>query len=359
MAFKFFGFGDSKKKKKYPTVIEELCHHFSFKDLRDSTNGFDVRLKIGRGCSSKVYKGCLNPKHNYNGDEETDYTIALKVLARNSHQGSVQFKKGIEMLCQLRHPNVISLIGFCYQEKEMIGVYEYMPNGTLSDYMRDKNREPLSWNKRLEICIGVARGLHYLHAGAKRCIVHRDIKPSNILLDRNMVPKISDFGLSLQGALSTSKPKRIQVDHVAGTLGYLAPEQFLDKVVTDKTDVFSFGMVLIHVVTNTDLHHVLREIQDNHITLEVRIDPILKGKIASESWQVFTNVIQSCLEYEADERPTMGEVEVLLEHALSLQQQADITNINNAAHYTLLSTTHLSDLLKSSDIINKDYLAYI
>ncbi|MED6132838.1 hypothetical protein PIB30_022622 [Stylosanthes scabra] len=169
-----------------------------------------------------------------------------------------------------------------------------------------------------------------------------------------MVPKITDFGLSLQGALSTSKPKRIQVDQVVGTFGYLAPEHHLHAVVTDKTDVYSFGMVLIHVVTNADRVHLLMEDQEDPITttLEERIDPILKGKIAPQSWQVITNVIQSCLEYEADERPTMGEVEVLLEHALALHKQADITNINNAAHYTLLSTTHLSDLFRLSRFMN-------
>ncbi|MED6208696.1 hypothetical protein PIB30_047681 [Stylosanthes scabra] len=178
--------------------------------------------------------------------------IALKVMTRDSIQASLEFKKEIEMLCQLHHPNLISLIGFCNQEKEKIGVYEYMANGSLSDYLSNRNNKPLSWNKRLEICIGVASALHYLHSGAKRSIFHRDINP-------------------------------------------------------------------------------------NH-TLEETMDPTLKGKVAAESWQVFSNVIQSCLEYEAEERPTMGEVEVLLEHALSLQQQAHI--INNATHcYTLSSTT--------------------
>ncbi|MED6132840.1 hypothetical protein PIB30_022624 [Stylosanthes scabra] len=229
--------------------------------------------------------------------------IALKVMTRDSIQASLEFKKEIEMLCQLHHPNLISLIGFCNQEKEKIGVYEYMANGTLSDYLSDRNKEPLSWNKRLDICIGIASALHYLHSGAKRSIFHRDVNPSNILLDKNMKAKLANFTISLQGALSTLKPKEIKVDKIVGTSALMAPEYAMHE----------------------------------H-TLEETMDPTLKGKVAAESWKVFSNVIQSCLEYEADERPTMGEVEVLLEHALSLQQQADVTN--NAAHcYTLSSTT--------------------
>ncbi|KAL1322856.1 hypothetical protein HN51_067873 [Arachis hypogaea] len=310
-------FGDSKKEKKYPTVIEELCHHFSFEALRKSTNDFDEKLKIGEGGFGKVYKGCL--KHN-NGDV-TDYSIALKVnKCQNSIQTPREFKTEIEMLCQLRHPNIISLMGFCYQQENMIVVYEYMANGSLHDYLSNKNKEPLSWKKRLEICIGVARALHYLHAGAKRCIVHCDIKPQNILLDRNMVPKLSDFGFSLQGSLS------------------------------DKCDVYSFGMVLLHLVGHNVLHYL---IQHEEHALEETMDPILNGKVAPDCWQVFASVIQSCLDYEADERPTMGEVEILLEHALSLQQQADdITNINAAAPFTLLSTTHFSDIFRFSGSIN-------
>ncbi|MED6187161.1 hypothetical protein PIB30_073843, partial [Stylosanthes scabra] len=319
-------------KKKYPTVIEELCHHFSFDDLRNSTNNFDKKLLVGKGPLCTVYKGCI--KHN--NASAADNMIALKVMTRDSIQASLEFKKEIEMLCQLHHPNLISLIGFCHHQKEKIGVYEYMANGSLSDYLSSRNNEPLSWNKRLDICIGVASALHYLHSGAKRSIFHRDVNPSNILLDKNMKAKLSNFNISLQGALSTLKPKEIKVDKIVGTSALMAPEYAMHGIVTDKCDVYSFGMVLLHVVGHNNVFHYL--IQHEEHTLEETMDPILKGKVAAESWQVFSNVMQSCLEYEADERPTMGEVEVLLEHALSLQQQADIAN--NAAHcYTLSSTT--------------------
>ncbi|XP_057756565.1 putative receptor-like protein kinase At5g39000 [Arachis stenosperma] len=345
MVLKCLCFGDSKKEKNYPTVIEELCHRFSFEDLRKSTNNFDDKLVIGwSSFGNKVYKGCL--KHN---DAATDHTITLKVMVPHySIQGSLQFKKEIELLCQLRHPNIISLTSFCDQEKEKIVVYEYMANESLGDYLRNRNRnnQPLSWKKRLDICIGVAHALHYLHSGAKRAIIHRDINPSNILLDKNMMPKLTNFGISLQGGFSTLKPKKIKVDKIVGTSALMAPEYAIHGIVTDKFDVFSFGMVLLDVVG-----HKYNERQ----TLEETMDPILKGKIAPECWQVFTSVIQRCLQHEADERPTMGEVEILLENALSLQEQADITN-TNAAHYTLLSTTSLSDIF--SRCISNDHLTF-
>ncbi|XP_052116836.1 receptor-like protein kinase FERONIA [Arachis duranensis] len=315
MVLKCLRFGDSKKEKNYPTVIEELCHQFSFEDLRKSTNNFDDKLVIGWLPFGMVYKGWL--KHN---DAATDHTITLKVtVPQYPIQGSLEFKKEIEVLCQLRHPNIISIIGFCNQEKEKIVVYEYMANGSLGDYLRDRNRnnQPLSWKKRLDICIGVARALHYLHSGAKRAIIHRDINPSNILLDKNMMPKLTNFGISLQGGLSTLKPMQIKVDKIVGTSALMAPEYAIHSIVTYKCDVYSFGLVLLHKVGHNVLNYL---IQYEEHKLEETMEPILKGRIAPECWQVFTSVIQSCLEYEADERPTMGEVEVLLEHALSLQQ---------------------------------------
>ena len=216
MLLKYLGFSGSKNtsssKKHYPMIIEELCRQFSLDDLKRSTNNFNEKLIVGKGGFSTVYKGCLKHKG------ATDYTIALKLKDWNFDQGFLEFIKEIELLCQLRHPNLASLIGFCNHEKKKIIVYEYMCNGSLHDHLYSRDMEPLSWQKRLEICIGVARGLHYLHTGAKRSIFHCDVKPSNILLDDNMVPKLSNLRLSLLGPLSTSKPKPkpIVIDNVVG-----------------------------------------------------------------------------------------------------------------------------------------------
>ncbi|XP_020233043.1 receptor-like protein kinase ANXUR2 [Cajanus cajan] len=313
----------SSSHRQYPTVIQELCHQFSLADLRKFTNNFDCRQKIG----SRVYKGSLE----HNG--VTDCPIALKRIGK-SHQEMFEFKNEIELLCQLHHPNFVSLIGFCDDEKEKFLVYEYMSNGSLHRHLHCGK---LSWKTRLKICIGAARGLHYLHAGAKRTIIHRDIRTKNILLDDNMHPKLADFGLCLKGARFMSKPKSIQVDRIIGTCGYMAMEYAMHGIVTDKCDVFSFGVVLLEVVCGGKYVNTEAETEFLGQPLEEKIDPNIKGNIAPECWQVFLDITQRCMNPVPDERPAMGEVEVELEHALSLQEQADITNTNN--EYNLLSKT--------------------
>ncbi|RDX74934.1 Receptor-like protein kinase ANXUR2, partial [Mucuna pruriens] len=328
---KEIGLTSSESQRQYLTVIEELCPPFSLADLRKSTNDFALSKKIVKGGSSTVYKGCLQQ------NDASDCTVAVKRYDEGYREGGEEFKNEIELLCQLRHPNIVSLIGFCNDKNEKIIVFEYMSNGSLYQHLQ---RGHLSWKKRLDICIGVARGLHYLHAGAKRTIIHRDIKPSNILLDDNMHPKLSDFGVSVQGARFMSKPKPIQVD-VAGTLGYVAREHLVDGTISDKTDVFSFGVVLLELVWEKPFYNLLRsktgtEFLDKPV--EEYIDPNIKGKIAPECWEIYIDIIIRCVKDEPDERPTMGEVEVELEHALCLQEQADITNTNT--HYILLSKTN-------------------
>nr|KYP37155.1 Receptor-like protein kinase ANXUR2 [Cajanus cajan] len=212
-----------------------------------------------------------------------------------------------------------------------------MPNGSLHGHLQGGK---LSWKKRLEICIGAARGLHYLHAGAKRTIIHRHIKPSYILLDHNMNPKLVGFGLSIQGARFMSKPKPIKINtpgYIRGNWEYLAKELLMDRTASDRCDVYSFGMILLEVVWAKTILDM--ESRGNFLKkpVEEYIDPNIEGKIAPECWQVFVDIIAGCLKNEPDERPAMGEVQMQLEHALSLQKQADITNTN--AHYILLSKT--------------------
>ncbi|XP_072090037.1 LOW QUALITY PROTEIN: probable serine/threonine-protein kinase PBL11 [Arachis hypogaea] len=364
----------SSSKREYKTVIEELCHQFCMEDIRKATNNLDKKLLLVEATNNFwLYKGCVE----YNGT--SDYTIAIKrgnpTKKKNEEDSTRSYMvKEIEVLCQLRHPNIISLIGFCDNENEIIAVYEYMANGSLDDYLTNRNNQPLSWKKRLEICIGVARALHYLHSGVKRVIIHRLINSSYILgvLDNNMMPKLAYFGHSLQGPLSTSKPKPI-IDVLQGTIGYVSPEIFSCGIYTDKCDVYSFGNVLLDVIFGrkdkdllvkkvnmfASLHfgkstiefreHLplrgfwlwVRELLCNRIPMEELVDSDLNGKISPECWDAVTSIAQRCIEYEADERPTMGEVELLLERAFSLQQQADDITNTNAAHYTLSSTTYI------------------
>nr|WIL59907.1 nodulation protein [Melilotus officinalis] len=330
----------SPSKQQYPTVIEELCHQFSLNELRKSTNNFDEDRKIRESPFSIRYKGYL--KHS----GETEYPITVKRMRNLSDEW--KFKKEIELHCKLHHPNLTSFIGFCDHKDEKILVYEYMLNGSLYDQLRSRDMESLSWKKRLEICIGAAKGLHYLHTGTKRTVFHCDIKPQTILLDENMVPKLSHLGFSLQGNLSKSNPKPIKVDILIGTLFYMAPEYVRTNTFTDKCDVYSFGMVLLEVVCTNYKHTVFDKmniLNNTNIFLERSIeaanflerfaayeilDPILMRLIAPRCLAVFMDVMKKCLNIEPNERPAMGEVEVELEHALAVQEELDDGKSNGA-----------------------------
>ncbi|XP_047167526.1 receptor-like protein kinase FERONIA [Vigna umbellata] len=323
-------FGESSSSgRQYPTVIEELCRHFSLADIQKSTNNFDNNRLIARGGWVKVYKGCLQ---HIDG---SDYAVAVRRFKGN-YEGveSEIFKREVELLFQLHHPNCVSIVGFCNHKKEKTIVQEYMSNGSLDRYLGDEVREALPWKKRIEICIGAARGIHYLHAGLKRTIIHRNISPLIILLDENMHPKLSGFGLSLMGAHFKEQSKPIQSE-IIGRPSHLPLEYVRDGTVTHKCDVYAFGVVLLQVVRGTKKFPMSQELMGKSI--EENIDLKIKGKIAPECWQVFIDIALKCIEDEPDERPEMGEVEVELELALLLQEQADVTNINS--YYTLSSKT--------------------
>ncbi|OMP06670.1 hypothetical protein COLO4_07985 [Corchorus olitorius] len=253
-----FGVSDEKKlnKSKFPrsrvkeanesSLLEQLCRRFSLNEILAATFNFDSNLVIGRDGSGTVYKGFM---------DDGNLVVAVKRLSSfllSRKEVVEEFRNDVQLLCQLRHQHLVSLIGFCDEEDETILVYNYMTNGSLYDHLHGNNGyDPLSWKQRLEICIGAAWGLHYLHSGAKRAIIHRDIKTKNILLDDQLDSKLSDFGLSKIGPLSMSNaPIKIQlprshsstITSFGGRVGYWDPELFLNAtLVTDKSDVYSLA----------------------------------------------------------------------------------------------------------------------
>jgi serine/threonine protein kinase len=310
-------------KNQTSVALEGLCRRFTLAEIRTATNNFDRNLIIGRGGCGNVFKGHI--------DDELK-PVAIKIFEPTSKQGFHEFRTEIEMLSKLRHPHLVPLIGYCNDEPHMIIVYDFMANRTLRDHLYNTDNPPLSWKQRLEICIGAARGLLYLHEGAEHPIIHRDVNTSNILLDENWVTKVSDFGLSRRGPTSLSK-SHVTTD-VKGTFGYIDPEYFWTSHLTLKSDVFGFGVVLFEVLcarpaVDTGLDDEQQSLalwaqqcfEDR--TLDRIIDPRLIGKIAPESLKVYAKIAYKCLYDFRDRRPKMAKVLRALELAMELQEIAD------------------------------------
>ncbi|XP_057448066.1 receptor-like protein kinase FERONIA [Lotus japonicus] len=312
------------------TVTSCSCYQFTLAEISTVTNNFSDALVIGEGGFGKVYKGTMP-----NG--VTD--LAIKRSKPSSRQGFKEFQNEINFF-SFSHMNLVALLGYCQEGNELILVYEYMAHGSLCEHLyKKKQNQSLNWMQRLKICVGAARGLHYLHTGTEEPVIHRDIKSANILLDQNWVPKIADFGLS---RIVPSIYHTHVSTEVKGTFGYLDPEYYKRKKLTQKSDVYSFGVVMFEVLCGRPaVNAEAVEEEDEKVglaewalhcyqsgTVDRLVDKDLEGKIRSEWLMEFVDIGIKCLSNKGAERPTMGEVLGNLEKILSWQESLEEQEIN-------------------------------
>ncbi|CAI0627975.1 unnamed protein product [Linum tenue] len=282
---------------------------FSASDIEKATDNFDDSRILGEGGFGRVYSGVL----------EDGTEVAVKVLKRDDQQSGREFLAEVEMLSRLHHRNLVKLIGICTEEHARCLVYELVPNGSVESHLHgdDKESTPMDWDVRIKIALGAARGLAYLHEDSSPRVIHRDFKASNILLESDFTPKVSDFGLA-RSALD-EETSHIST-RVMGTFGYVAPEYAMTGHLLVKSDVYSYGVVLLELLSGrkpVDMSQPLgqenlvawaRPLLTSREGLEMIIDPSLGLDVPFDSVAKVAAIASMCVQPEVSHRPFMGEV---------------------------------------------------
>lgn len=292
--------------RKFQDGPSSMFQKFSYKEIKKATDSFNTI--IGRGGFGTVYKA----------EFSDDLVVAVKRMNKVSEQADDEFCREIELLARLHHRHLVALRGFCIEKHERFLMYEYMANGSVKDHLHSPGRTPLSWRTRMQIAIDVANALEYLHFYCNPPLCHRDIKSSNILLDENFVAKVADFGLAHASKDGSVCFEPVNTD-IRGTPGYMDPEYVVTQELTEKSDVYSYGVLLLEIVTGR------RAIQDNknlvewsqiHMASESRlpelVDPSIRDSFELDQLQTVVSIVRWCTQREGQARPSIKQVLRLL-----------------------------------------------
>ncbi|KAL5713810.1 putative serine/threonine-protein kinase pbl21 [Ranunculus cassubicifolius] len=319
-------FAENGKKKTMNS--KRSAKSFTFRELATATRNF--KDAIGEGGFGRVYKGRL----------ETGQVVAVKQLDQNGIQGNQEFIVEVLMLSLLHHSNLVNLIGYCTDGDQRLLIYEYMTMGSLEGHLFDvpPDKRPLEWDTRIKIAVGAARGLEYLHCKADPPVIYRDLKSANILLDDDFEPKLSDFGLAKLGPVGDNTHVSTRV---MGTYGYCAPEYALSGKLTLKSDIYSFGVVLLELITgrrsiDTTKNHGEQNLvnwsrpffKDRRKFVQL-VDPLLQGRFPLRSLHHAIAITAMCLQDQPKFRPLISDVLVALEYLASQPYNPEAHNGSN------------------------------
>ncbi|KAK7262387.1 hypothetical protein RJT34_29959 [Clitoria ternatea] len=305
---------------------------FTFSELEAATGNFRLDCFLGEGGFGKVYKGNL---------EKINQVVAIKQLDPNGLQGIREFVVEVLTLSLADHPNLVKLIGFCAEGEQRLLVYEYMPLGSLENHLFDvpPGRKPLDWNTRMKIAAGAARGLEYLHDKMKPPVIYRDLKCSNILLGEGYHPKLSDFGLAKVGP---SGDKTHVSTRVMGTYGYCAPDYAMTGQLTFKSDIYSFGVVLLELITGRKAIDHTKPAKEQNLVAWARplfrdrkkfsqmVDPLLEGRYPVRGLYQALAIAAMCVQEQPNMRPVIVDVVTALNYLASQKYDPEIHPVQSS-----------------------------
>ncbi|KAL6209619.1 hypothetical protein ACLB2K_020559 [Fragaria x ananassa] len=300
------------KEKSRESDVFGWGRWYSLKELEDATRGFSLENVIGEGGYGVVYRGAL----------QDGSVVAVKNLLNNKGQAQTEFKVEVEAIGKVKHKNLVGLIGYCAEGAQRMLVYEYIDNGNLEQWLHGDVGpvSPMTWDIRMKIAIGTAKGLAYLHEGLEPKVVHRDIKSSNILLDRKWNPRVSDFGL----AKLLGPEKSYVTTRVMGTFGYVSPEYASTGMLNEGSDVYSFGVLLMEIITGRspidysrpagemNLVDWFKGMISSHRGEDI-LDPLIEVQPPPRALKRAMLVCLRCIDLDVHKRPKMGQIVHMLE----------------------------------------------
>ncbi|VVA23055.1 PREDICTED: kinase [Prunus dulcis] len=325
---------------------------FSFNDLKMATRNFRPDSVLGEGGFGSVFKGWIDENSFTAAKPGTGIVLAVKRLNQESFQGHREWLAEVNYLGQFHHPNLVKLIGFCLEDEHRLLVYEFMPRGSLENHLfrRGSYFQPLSWNLRMKVALGAAKGLAFLH-GSETKVIYRDFKTSNILLDSNYNAKLSDFGLAKDGP--TGDKSHVST-RVMGTYGYAAPEYLATGHLTAKSDIYSFGVVLLEMLSGRRAVDKNRPSGEHNLVEWAKpflankrkifriIDNRLEGQYSMDGAYKAASLASRCLSTESKLRPNMDEVVTALE-----QLQDNGSGQGNASNGQRMRRRSADDVIKA------------